>query len=138
MILIAEDESYNQELLLQYMTGEREYNMSEDRIIIVNNGKEALDAVKKNEKIKVILMDVRMPGMNWYEATREIRTILKDIPDRKIKIIGQTAHAYSGDKQDCIAAGMDAYIAKPILMPKLNETIIHVVDSEDLTPDTKN
>jgi len=78
-------------------------------IHIVKTGKEAVEACKKNKDIDLILMDIKMPGMSGYEATRQIRTFNKNIV-----IIAQTAYALSGDRKLAIDAGCNEYITKPI------------------------
>ena len=78
----------------------------------------AVNAVQAIEKIKAndyaaVLMDVQMPGMNGFEATQQIRTYESKTGKSRSHIIGMTAHALMGDRERCIAAGMDNYISKP-------------------------
>jgi signal transduction histidine kinase len=78
-------------------------------VLWAKNGREAVDLVDSNIKIDIILMDLRMPVMNGYEATRAIKRKRKDLP-----IIAQTAYSLDGDRTKSIDAGCDEYIAKPI------------------------
>ncbi len=78
---------------------------------LANNGLEAIDACKHRE-FDVILMDCQMPGMDGYEATRMLRTL--EMPGRRTPIIALTAHAMKGDRDRCLAAGMDDFVAKPV------------------------
>ncbi|MBN1650715.1 MAG: response regulator, partial [Bacteroidales bacterium] len=85
---------------------------------LVKTGKEAVETCKINQDIDLILMDIKMPGMSGYEATREIRTFNKEIV-----IIAQTAYALSGDRELAIDAGCNEYITKPINKKGLLELI---------------
>lgn len=92
---------------------------------VANNGLEAVAELKRNgKKYDLILMDVQMPDMDGFEATRWIRNqehyINPDIP-----IIGMTAYALAGDKERCLDAGMNAYIAKPFGQRELADVIAH-------------
>jgi CheY-like chemotaxis protein len=91
---------------------------------IAQNGLEAIE--KFNEKFyEVILMDVQMPEMDGLEATRLIRTKQYQQP----VIISMTANAMQDDKEKCMQAGMDGYIAKPINIDELVESLIKASDS---------
>ncbi len=105
-ILLAEDNIVNQRLAARIL------EKAGHNVLIVSNGKEAIAALQR-ETIDLVLMDVQMPGMDGFEAARAIR---KDEAGKKkhIPIIAMTAHAMTGDRDRCLAAGMDGYIAKPI------------------------
>lgn len=80
---------------------------------IANNGQEALHLVKTHV-FDLVLMDVQMPGIDGFEATHFIRQWEKEQhTDRHLPIIGMTAHALAGDRERCLAVGMDDYLAKP-------------------------
>ena len=79
------------------------------KITFTETGKETLDEFQENPETNIILMDLKMPLVSGYEATREIRKVNQDVV-----IIAQTAHGLSGDKEKAIEAGCDDYIAKPI------------------------
>ncbi|MDA3955028.1 MAG: ATP-binding protein [Bacteroidales bacterium] len=86
--------------------------------IHAKNGKEAVEMYKQNQTVNLILMDVRMPIMNGYAATKEIKKI-----NPKIPIIAQTAYAMVSDRQMAIEAGCDDYISKPIEEERLIEIL---------------
>ena len=104
-ILLAEDNEANQ-FLIKALTKSKDW-----AITVVENGQEAVEAFKKDE-FDLILMDVQMPLMNGYEATKTIREIEKEKGTR-VPIIALTAYAMKSDKDMCIEAGMDDYISKP-------------------------
>ena len=102
-ILIAEDEPYTKDyltIILQNMCSE---------ILYADNGLDAVTTCRKNQDIDLVLMDIKMPQMNGYDATREIRKFNKDIV-----IIAQTAYALSSDREKALEAGCNDYISKPI------------------------
>ena len=103
-ILLAEDNVMNQRLV-QIILEKHKANLT-----IANNGEEAVNYLKKNE-FDLVLMDIQMPEMDGYEATKEIRENLglSDLP-----IIAMTAHAFKEEIEKCIAAGMNDHLAKPI------------------------
>jgi CheY-like chemotaxis protein len=84
------------------------------KIEITKNGLEAIEMCKDNSNVDLILMDIKIPGMNGLDATRKIRQF-----NKKVKIIAQTAHALEGDREKALEAGCDDYISKPI-----NQTIL--------------
>ncbi|MEI6143280.1 MAG: response regulator, partial [Mariniphaga sp.] len=102
-ILIAEDEETS-DLLLTAMLKE----ISRE-VIHARTGGETVDACRNNPDLDLILMDIRMPGLNGYDATRQIRKFNKEII-----IIAQTAYALSGDRQKAIDTGCNEYLSKPI------------------------
>lgn len=105
-ILVAEDNPVNQEVALQLL--ERRGHS----VIIAENGKQAIAAVQKH-KFDLVLMDVQMPEMGGIEATQAIRA-MEDSTGQHVRIVAMTAHAMRGDRERCLEAGMDGYLAKPI------------------------
>jgi len=114
-ILLAEDSVLNQKLAVALL--ERQGHT----VTIANNGLQAVDAVQAGS-YDLILMDVSMPEMDGLEATEEIRKRQRDSGVRT-PIIAMTAHALVGDREQCLAAGMDAYVAKPIRPQELYRTL---------------
>ncbi len=102
-ILIVEDDSSS------YLFLESLLNRYSPEIIWAKSGQQALDSLDKNKDICLILMDIRMPGMNGLEATRTIRKKNKDIP-----IIAQTAYAQVTDRKMALESGCSDYISKPV------------------------
>jgi PAS domain S-box-containing protein len=105
-ILVAEDNPVNQELALHLL--ERRGHS----VIVAENGKQALAAVEKH-KFDIVLMDVQMPEMGGIEATQAIRAT-ESSAGAHVPIVAMTAHAMRGDRERCIEAGMDGYLAKPL------------------------
>jgi signal transduction histidine kinase/CheY-like chemotaxis protein len=118
-ILIAEDDEACEMLL------RRNLGKFSKKIKSVINGVEAVEAIRSNPDIDLIMMDIKMPGMDGYEATREIRKFNKDVV-----IIAQTAFALSGDLEKAINVGCNDYISKPINNSKLIELIIKYFGGE--------
>jgi len=104
-ILLAEDNPANQKLAT-YVLQDRGHTVE-----IAGDGQQAIRMVREN-RYDVILMDVQMPGMDGLEATKVIRAGEND--NRRVPIIAMTAHAMQGDREWCLAAGMDDYLSKPI------------------------
>lgn len=103
-ILLAEDKLLNQKLTLTQL---KQLGLTAD---VASNGSEALAAIDRKQ-YDVILMDCQMPVMDGYEATMRIRE--KEADGRKVHIIALTAHAMEGERERCIAAGMNDYLSKP-------------------------
>ncbi|NBO19062.1 MAG: response regulator, partial [Proteobacteria bacterium] len=89
---------------------------------VANNGIEALEKIKHNHYL-LVLMDVQMHGMNGLEASSHIRKYEKERGLEPLPIIGMTAHALAGDRERCLAAGMDDYLAKPFNPDELQQKI---------------
>lgn len=87
-------------------------------ILRAKDGREAIEIVKANDKISLILMDINMPGMDGYEAKSAIKEIKPDMP-----IIAQTAYSISGDRESILNTGFDDYISKPIRREELYNLI---------------
>ncbi|MBF0396601.1 MAG: response regulator, partial [Desulfobacterales bacterium] len=109
-ILLVEDNEINQQVARELLENEGFY------VFIANNGMEALDMVNSffadNKTLDAVLMDIQMPVMDGYTATKEIRNLssgAKDIP-----IIAMTAHAFKSERGKCIKGGMNDYVTKPI------------------------
>ncbi len=110
-ILVVEDNLVNQTLAVRLLE-KRGYSVS-----VCGNGKEAFQALEK-DSFDIILMDVEMPEMNGFDATRIIREKEK-VSGEHIPIVAMTAHAMNGDRERCLASGMDAYISKPVSSEEL-------------------
>ena len=104
-ILLVEDNPANQKLAA-YILEERGHTID-----IAGDGLQAVGMVPQ-KRYDVVLMDVQMPGMDGLEATATIRA--RENGSRRVPIIAMTAHAMKGDRERCLAVGMDGYLAKPI------------------------
>jgi signal transduction histidine kinase/CheY-like chemotaxis protein len=120
-VLLAEDNAVNQ-LLARRLLEKRGH-----RVVAVNNGREVLGALEK-ESFDLVLMDLQMPEMDGFEATAAIRE--KEGTEKngnRQTVIALTAHAMKGDRERCLEAGMDGYLAKPIRQPELDALLEGVV-----------
>ncbi len=119
-VLLAEDNLINQKVAKMMLQG---FGLSVD---VVSNGLQALEALSKNT-YALVLMDCQMPEMDGYDATRKIREYdASSLPGNgktHIPIIALTAHAMKGDRESCIAAGMDDYLPKPFNREQLAEVL---------------
>jgi len=116
-ILLAEDNVVNQRLT------ERLLQKQGHRVVVVGNGREAVKALE-DENCDLVFMDVQMPELDGFQATAVIREKEKGSA-LHIPIVAMTAHAMKGDKERCLAAGMDAYISKPIRV----ESLVNVIEA---------
>jgi PAS domain S-box-containing protein len=114
-VLVAEDNAVNQRLLVR-MLEKRGH-----RVTVAGNGREALDALEK-DTFDLVFMDVQMPVMDGFEATSTIREREKGTGGHQI-VIAVTAHAMKGDREQCLAGGMDNYLSKPIRPQDLDEIL---------------
>ncbi|MDD3966812.1 MAG: PAS domain S-box protein [Candidatus Marinimicrobia bacterium] len=111
-ILIAEDD----EAAALYLSIILEN--SADTLLRADTGETAVDLVRRHPELDIVLMDIKMPGMGGYEATKKIREFNKEII-----IIAQTAHAFSGESQKALDAGCNGYVSKPVSEETLLKTI---------------
>lgn len=120
-ILLAEDDALNRKVILKMLVDHGH------RVDVVTNGSDAV-AVYKPGKYQIILMDIQMPEMDGMEATRQIR--LREQNQERTPICALTAYALKGDREKFLASGMDGYVAKPIDMHQLFDTIAQIIQEE--------
>jgi two-component system sensor histidine kinase/response regulator len=119
-VLLVEDNAVNQRLVTRLL------EKRGHRVAIAGNGREALLVLEK-ERFDLVLMDLQMPEMDGFEATTAIRKKEKGT-DIHQEIIALTAHAMAGDRERCLAAGMDGYLSKPIRPQELDTLLQEYVD----------
>jgi CheY-like chemotaxis protein len=105
-VLLAEDNIVNQRVAVGLLKRRGHH------VTVVENGQEAVDAVER-EQFDIVLMDLQMPVMGGLEATKAIREREREMSRDRLRIVAMTAHAMQGDRERCLAAGMDGYLSKP-------------------------
>ncbi|MEO1293036.1 MAG: response regulator, partial [Pseudomonadota bacterium] len=120
-VLVVDDNPTNQKLVAAQLIGQG------IEVVGVENGAQALDRLRHRAP-SLILMDLRMPVMDGLEATRRIRAM--DAPLADLPIIAMTANAMHGDRETCLAAGMDDYLSKPLDLEVLVEKVNHHLSSK--------
>ncbi len=134
-ILLAEDNSTNQQVALGIL---KKLGFAAE---VVGNGREAVEALK-TIPYDLVLMDVQMPEMDGYEATRAIRSGSSGVLNPDIPIIAMTAHAMHGYKEMCLEVGMNDYVAKPVSRRSLAEAIAKWLprgsEAKNLNPEKKS
>jgi len=120
-VLLVEDNLTNQEIAKAILD---EANIV---VTIANHGKEAIDYVSKHF-FDLILMDIQMPEMDGYEATKYIRNNLLNV---SIPIIAMTAHAFKSDEEKCLNSGMNGYVTKPVSQVELFKTLCSFLNDSD-------
>jgi two-component system sensor histidine kinase/response regulator len=122
-ILLAEDNLVNQRLAVRLL------ERIGHHVVVAQNGKEVLE-ILQNAPFDLVLMDVQMPEMDGFVATREIRK-WEQGRQAHVPVIAMTAHAMKGDRENCMEAGMDGYIAKPIHRAELQRVIEEVLKTNE-------
>lgn len=125
-ILLVEDGIDNQRLISYFL------NKAGGHVELADNGVEAIkkinDSLEQNRGYDIVIMDMQMPLMDGYEATRQLR-----LQNYQVPIVALTAHAMSDDRKKCIDAGCDDYLAKPIDRNQILETISRLVTLDSVT-----
>ncbi|MEO5820012.1 MAG: response regulator [Vicinamibacteraceae bacterium] len=110
-VLLAEDNKVNQRVAARFL------ERLGHRVTLANDGREAVDQWQR-EVFDLVLMDVQMPEMDGFEAVAAIRDAERTL-GRRTPVVALTAHAMSGDRERCLAAGMDGYLTKPVKLAQL-------------------
>lgn len=118
-ILVAEDDEANFLFIREVLAGKDYF------IVRATNGREVIETVKERQDIDLVLMDIKMPDLDGYKATKYIKEIRNDLP-----VIAQTAYAFTSDREKALAAGCDDYISKPIDSAKLLALIAKYLKQE--------
>jgi len=129
-VLVAEDNPVNQRLIVRLLEKRRHH------VVVVDNGREALEILGR-ESFDLVLMDVQMPEMDGMEATAAIREKEKNAGVHQW-IVALTAHAMKGDRERCLAAGMDGYLTKPIRPPELDQILEEYAARRSALPQSTN
>ncbi len=125
-VLLVEDNMTNQ-LVAKSLIESFGYN-----VIVANDGQKAIDTVlAAPEKIDIILMDCQMPIMDGYEATQLLRNKMRSQEIPFIPIVAQTANAIEGDKEKCLAIGMNDYLSKPLEKELLQNTVAYYIEQKE-------
>ncbi|MDD3704152.1 MAG: response regulator, partial [Victivallaceae bacterium] len=115
-ILLAEDNTVNQKVVLAIL---RKIGINAD---VASNGEEVLQMLA-TQHYEMVLMDIQMPDMDGLEATRKIRDPETPVLNHEVPIIAMTAHALNGYRENCINAGMNDYVTKPVTPQQLREVM---------------
>lgn len=126
-VLLAEDNAVNQAFAQLILRREGH------QVVTVSNGEEALTALAR-QSFDVVLMDVRMPGMDGVEATRRIRAGESYVLDAEIPIVAMTAHSSIEDRDRFLKAGMDCYVSKPMNWEQILEAMAEALQVRGRTP----
>jgi signal transduction histidine kinase/ActR/RegA family two-component response regulator len=127
-ILLTEDHPVNQRVMLLLLA---RFGYQAD---LAHNGQEALEALAR-QRYDLVLMDLQMPEMDGLEATRRIR---RELPaDRQPRIVAVTAHVLPGDRESCLAAGMDGFLGKPVQVDELEAALTAAIPQGSLAAEER-
>ena len=121
-VLLAEDNKINQQVAEELLA------QAGLKVTIANNGREAVEILEDKNEFEAVLMDMQMPEMDGYEATRTIR---KKPEFADLPIIAMTANVMAGDREKCLEAGMNDHVAKPIEPDKLFKTLVQWIQPQN-------
>ena len=116
-VLVVEDNPVNQQVAMKLLHAHMDCYAD-----AVDNGVQAIEALGR-ANYDLVLMDCQMPEMDGYEATKAIRDPQTPVRDHDIPIVAMTAHAMQGDREECLAVGMNDYIAKPLYPDEFIEIV---------------
>ena len=123
-VLLAEDNELNQQVAVEIL---KHVGVE---VVVANNGYEAVEQLQQENRFSLILMDLQMPGMDGFEATRQIR---EQLGHEKLPIVAMTANVMKEDRDRAAEIGMDDFLFKPIDVDELYRIIIHYADPEGQT-----
>jgi PAS domain S-box-containing protein len=126
-VLLAEDNVVNQRLAVRLLE-----KMGHE-VTVVGTGRAALEALEADPSLDVVLMDVQMPEMDGLEATAQLRA-RESAGGRRVPVAAMTAHAMKGDRERCLAAGMDDYLTKPVQATELARVLAQLAPSAAVAP----
>ncbi len=129
-ILVAEDNLVNQRLIVRLL------EKRGHRVTLVADGRQAIEALDQGS-FDLVLMDIQMPEMDGLEATAILREKEKKTGNHQ-SIVALTAHAMTGDRDRCLAAGMDGYLTKPIRPQELDQVLKNYVDQQTSASELAN
>ncbi|MCK5170036.1 MAG: response regulator [Bacteroidales bacterium] len=115
-ILVVEDDEDNLEFLRRLLM------TFGANVVVARTGEEAVNIIKTNEQIKIVLMDIRLPDIDGFETTQKIKKLKPKLP-----VIAQTAYAMYNDRELCLENGCDDYISKPLDKDVLFKIINHYI-----------
>jgi len=127
-ILVVEDNPTNQKVVVAIL---KKLGYRPD---LASDGQQAIEALRRQD-YHLVLMDCQMPEMDGYEATRAIRSGSAGLENPNVPIIAMTAHAMAGEREKCLAAGMDDYVSKPIDPQTLADTIARWLNASNQDPE---
>lgn len=127
-VLVVEDNPINQKVIVAFLHG---LGLAAS---VAEDGQQGLDAVRRDESIDLVLMDLHMPDMDGYAATRGIRAWEAEAGKTRCPVVALTADAFAEDRERCLASGMDDFISKPVELTALTRILSRFLPHEVITP----